>query len=70
MMKKIRNWLIDRFLPMWAKETVLAENRDLHRKVLQLKHRSEVLEAYVKGLTVGMRSRQRVVINSKEVTDR
>lgn len=35
-MKRIKNWLINNFLPLWAKETVLADNRRLKRKVKKL----------------------------------
>lgn len=32
----VKKWLIDNFLPRWAKETVLADNRRLKRKVEKL----------------------------------
>lgn len=32
----MKKWLIENFLPRWAKETVLADNRNLKRKVKKL----------------------------------
>lgn len=32
----MKKWLINNFLPLWAKETVLADNRRLKRKVEKL----------------------------------
>ena len=51
----MKKWLTDRFLPMWAKETVLQENRQLYRKVRQLKQQIARLEAYIDGLHRGLR---------------
>ena len=66
-MKKIKNWFFNRFLPMWAKESVLKdlrktqmENEDLHNKIKEL-------EAYIHGLHVGIKSMRRVVVNAGEV---
>lgn len=66
-MKKFKNWLTNRFLPMWAKESVLkdlrkaqAENEELHNKIAEL-------EAYIQGLHAGMKSMRRVVVNAGEV---
>ena len=64
MIKKIRNWLFDRFLPMWAKETVLADNRTLKRKVDELEQKNRELQAYIDGLQAGIRGMRRIVINN------
>lgn len=63
-MKKIKEWLIDHFLPMWAKETVLRENRQLHREIDELKHKQEVYAAYMAGVEAGNRTLRRIVINN------
>lgn len=66
-MKKIKSWFFNRFLPMWAKETILRdykiaqlENEELHKKVAEL-------ESYIAGLQTGIKSLRRVVINTGEV---
>ena len=57
-MGKIRDNLINRFLPMWAKETVLAENRTLHKKVLALQAENDLLNAYIDGIRFGLKARK------------
>ena len=64
MIRKMKQWLYDRFLPMWAKETVLADNRDLQRKVAELEQKNRELEAYIDGMQTGVRSLRRIVINN------
>lgn len=46
----MRKWLVERFLPMWAKETVLQENRALRRQMLALEQKNRELRAYIRGL--------------------
>lgn len=66
-MKKIKNWFINRFLPMWAKETVLRDNRRLTDENEALRHKIEELEAYINGLHTGMKNQRRIVINNEVV---
>lgn len=51
----MKKWLIQRFLPIWAKETVLAENRALRRENETLKQTVRQLECYIRGLHRGNR---------------
>ena len=51
----MKKWFIDRFLPMWAKETVLQDNRTLYRKVKALQQENARLTAYIRGLEKGLR---------------
>lgn len=53
----MKNWLIDRFLPMWAKETVLRENRELKRQNEKLSQEITRLDAYIAGLHRGLRKK-------------
>lgn len=52
----MKNWLVNSFLPMWAKETVLQENRQLKQENGLLKQRVSELEAYALGLRTGLRA--------------
>ena len=52
----MKKWFLDTFLPMWAKETVLRDNRLLARQVRQLKQENSRLEAYIRGLEKGIRA--------------
>ena len=66
-MKKFKNWLINRFLPMWAKETVLSELRSTKGENEVLRHKIAELEAYIQGMHTGMKNQRRIVINTGEV---
>ena len=65
-MKKIKQWLFDRFLPMWAKETVLQENRKLQRENEMLIVQLAEKQAYIDGLLAGMKNQRRIIINTME----
>lgn len=65
-MKKIKKWFLDQFLPMWAKETVLADNKSLQRRVAELEQKLQLKEAYIAGLETGMRAQRRIVIHNGE----
>lgn len=66
LMKRIKAWFLDHFLPMWAKETVLADNRKLQLQVAELREQLDQKEAYIAGLMTGMKSQRRIVINTAE----
>ena len=66
-MRKIKNWLYTRFLPMWAKETVLADNRRLMQEVEDLRSQLDKKNAYIAGLEEGFRAQRRIIINTGEV---
>lgn len=48
-MKRIKNWLINNFLPLWAKETVLADNRKLKKKVERVELENKTLKTIIRG---------------------
>ena len=62
----MKKWLIQRFLPIWAKETVLRENRALQKENRQLNDRIRLLESYIRGLHRG--SRKIVIQGGKQWT--
>jgi cell division protein FtsB len=66
-MKKIKNWFFNRFLPMWAKESVLKDLRKTQDENEELRNKIAELEAYIHGLHAGMKSIRRVVVNAGEV---
>lgn len=51
----MKKWLIEHWLPMWAKETVLHENQQLHKENMQLHQQNRELKAYIRGLRTGLR---------------
>lgn len=62
----MKKWLLERFLPMWAKETVLAENRQLRRENRRLHQENEKLSAYIRGVALGQRAVKQVRIYGGE----
>ena len=58
----MKKWFLERFLPMWAKETVFADNRRLHRQNQQLEQKVRLLESYIDGLQAGLRTGRKVNI--------
>ena len=58
----MRKWLQDKFLPMWAKETIVAEKRLLEQENLTLKRKIRELEAYIQGMQAGLRAVKRISI--------
>lgn len=58
----MKKWLIETFLPMWAKQTVLADNRHLAKQLRLLQDENRELRAYVRGLENGLRTGKQVRI--------
>ena len=52
----MKKWLLEMFLPMWAKETVLRDNRALLRQLRDVRQENVRLQAYIRGLERGLRS--------------
>ena len=52
----MKKWLIEHFLPMWAKETVLRDNRQVRRQIRMLEQKNQELQAYIRGLELGLRA--------------
>lgn len=64
MIRKIKQWLFDRFLPMWVKETLLKDNRRLCQENEDLQKKLDIQNAYIAGLETGVRALRRIVINN------
>ena len=67
MIRKIKHWLYTRFLEVWLKETLLAENRSLREEIHNLRAELDRKDAYIDGLTTGIKAQRRIVINNGEV---
>ena len=66
MIKRIKQWLFERFLPMWAKETLLADYRRLAKENETLLLQLAEKDAYIDGLQTGMKAMRRIVVNTGE----
>ena len=56
---QMKKWLLNHFLPMWAKETVLWENRQLRKENHALQIKVDQLQAYIDGVRLGLRAVKR-----------
>lgn len=63
-MRRLKNWLYNRFLPMWLKETLLADYRSALKENEDLRKELAVKNAYITGLETGIKSVRRIVINN------
>lgn len=52
----MKKWFLEQFLPMWAKETVMKDNRALRREVRELRQQVKEMEAYIRGLEMGLKA--------------
>lgn len=58
----MKKWLQDKFLPMWAKETLLMDKRQLERENFVLRQKVHELETYIEGMQAGLRAGKRISI--------
>lgn len=58
----MKKWLTERFLPMWAKETVLTENRHLAAQNCALRQENEQLRSYIDGMRCAMKASKRITV--------
>lgn len=56
----MKKWFLERFLPLWAKQTVLQDNRLLMAENRQLYQRIREKDAYIKGLEAGLSAAKRL----------
>lgn len=56
-MRRLKQWLISEFLPVYLKESILKENTALRSKVADLENRLETQRAYSAGLEYALRRR-------------
>ena len=63
-MRRLKNWLYSRFLPMWLKESLLADYRAALKEIEDLRKELDVKNSYITGLETGIKSVRRIVINN------
>ena len=65
-MRKFKHWLINKILPIWAKQELLRENQHLLNKIAELQAKLNEQAASIDGLEAGIRSQRKIVINAME----
>lgn len=63
-MRRFKRWLLERFLPAWAKDTVYRENQILRAKLDDRDREIRERNAYIDGLETALRSMRRIVIQN------
>lgn len=63
-MRKFKRWLIEYFLPAWAKETILKENEELRQSVAELRQKLNERDSYIDGLEAGIKAQRRIIITT------
>ena len=60
-MKKLKRWLIDRILPVWAREELLRQIRELEEENERLRHVVAMKDEYIGGMKWVVRQQRRAV---------
>ena len=68
-MRKFKNLLIDRILPIWAREELQKENARLRERIREQETHIRELNACIDGMQFCIRHQQRIAINRKEVRE-
>lgn len=68
-MNKLKRRLIDRILPVWAKEQLRKENEELREIIREQETHIRELNACIDGMQYCIRHQQRITVNSGEVRE-
>lgn len=63
-MRKLKRWLIERILPVWAREELMGEIVKLQKQNEALRHELALRNEYISGFECGIRTQRRIVINA------
>lgn len=61
-MKRLKRWLSERVLPVWARQELLRQIRSLEEENERLRSVVALKEEYIDGLKWGVRALRRVVV--------
>ena len=62
-MGRLRDWLVGRYLPAWAVQTILEQNRQLCTQAEELRREYPTQRAYTDGLEHALRPGMHVEVN-------
>ncbi len=63
-MKKLRNWIVNRALPIYARESLQQEIARLQKENERLRVKVDTLSAYLDGLEAGIKAQRRIIIHT------
>lgn len=64
-MRRFKKWLLEKFLPAWAKDSVYEDNKRLLVQLERQAQEMRELNAYIDGLETALRSMRRIVITNE-----
>lgn len=65
MIKKAKNWILNRFMPAWAKDTIWQELQEARDKIKKKDIEILKLRAYIDGMEFTIRKQKQIVINTQ-----
>lgn len=63
-MSKFKKWLVERFLPEYCREEMLALNQRLNDELRAAHQEIETLEAYIEGMQTALRAGRKIIIKN------
>ena len=66
MIRKIKHWLYNKYLPLYLRESLLQENEKLRKENGKLRESILERDAYIDGLEAGIRAQRRIIINTTD----
>lgn len=64
LLQKGRQWLIERFLPAYARVSLWEDYERQRQRIAALEQENNRLRAYIDGLETGLRAQQRIIIKT------
>ena len=68
-MSKLKKWLINKFLPAYCRDELLAANANHIRENEELRQEIARLRSYISGMDTAMRNQRRLVIRNEVKKD-
>ena len=65
MIRKLKKWLYQRFLPAWCRDNLMEANARLLKANAEQRRVIERLNAYISGLEMAVRNQRRIVVRNE-----
>ena len=69
-MNRFKKWLVDSFLPRYAKESLIEENNRLRQELQNIRQQAVEIQRYAAGLEYALRHMPGVVVHNHESENR
>lgn len=65
MWKKLKKWMVERFLPVYLREKLLKEIQEKDSLIAEQQREIDRLNAYISGMEAALRSQRRISIRNE-----